>query len=74
MNLDNYREQYRQHKVAQTRLAVSVLRAVQAGTLVKPEACEHCGKVGEVVYDHDHTTGEFRAWLCRSCNRRDVLG
>lgn len=34
----------------------------------KPDACEVCCTAGMVVFDHDHKTGEFRGWLCPSCN------
>lgn len=30
--------------------------------------CEICGKEDNLVYDHNHTTKEFRGVLCRSCN------
>jgi hypothetical protein len=30
--------------------------------------CECCGRMGELILDHDHTTGAFRGWLCRECN------
>lgn len=37
--------------------------------------CTICGKVPKGEFrldvlhlDHDHATGEFRGWLCRSCN------
>lgn len=40
-------------------------------TRPRPEVCENCGTVGKrgVVFDHDHTTGKFRGWLCDNCNR-----
>jgi hypothetical protein len=34
----------------------------------RPLFCEVCKTEGEVVPDHDHTTRQFRGWLCRSCN------
>lgn len=38
--------------------------------------CCYCGvKESEIklCMDHCHKTGTFRGWLCRTCNRRDVL-
>mgnify|MGYP001573277352 CR=1 FL=1 len=35
---------------------------------VKRGACEVCETECELCYDHDHATGLFRGWLCRSCN------
>ena len=32
--------------------------------------CEACGEPNRrLVRDHDHTTGDFRGWLCDHCNR-----
>jgi hypothetical protein len=30
-------------------------------------SCGICQRLGRVVLDHDHATGEFRGWLCREC-------
>ncbi len=34
----------------------------------KTEDCEICGSVEKIVYDHDHTSGKFRGWICFNCN------
>jgi len=39
----------------------------------KPDACEVCGSNEQyehigICFDHDHTTGQFRGWLCAKCN------
>lgn len=36
---------------------------------LKHDPCEICGRICDLHYDHDHKTGEFRGWLCGSCNR-----
>lgn len=32
--------------------------------------CACCGEISEfkLLLDHDHETGVFRGWICRSCN------
>ena len=30
--------------------------------------CECCGKVKKLALDHEHTSYEFRGWLCSKCN------
>jgi len=30
--------------------------------------CEVCQAEGKTHYDHCHSTGQFRGWLCNSCN------
>jgi hypothetical protein len=30
--------------------------------------CEVCEELKKLYYDHDHATGEFRGWLCNTCN------
>lgn len=34
----------------------------------RPEACEICGDLGPVVFDHCHASGLPRGWLCSNCN------
>jgi NAD(P)H-flavin reductase len=31
-------------------------------------SCEICGDDAKLVYDHCHTSGNFRGWLCHHCN------
>lgn len=31
------------------------------------EDCSICGK-SDIVFDHCHSTNQFRGWICRSCN------
>lgn len=40
----------------------------------KPIVCEICGPlaIGRIVFDHCHTNGHFRGWICDRCNK--VLG
>lgn len=43
----------------------------KAGSL-RPDTCPICGGKDKICYDHDHTTGMFRGWLCGPCNT--ILG
>jgi Recombination endonuclease VII len=38
----------------------------------KAKGCAICQSPDSICMDHDHKTGKFRGWLCRSCNT--VLG
>lgn len=39
----------------------------------KPETCEICDEMNlRIVFDHCHTHGQFRGWICDRCNK--VLG
>lgn len=35
----------------------------------RANACELCGTACRTVFDHCHTNGHFRGWLCDRCNR-----
>lgn len=48
------------------------MRERRAGR-ARPELCELCGRAptgqGKILaFDHCHTTGKFRGWLCNKCN------
>ena len=39
----------------------------------RPSQCEMCGMPTKdlkqkLCFDHNHTTGEFRGWICHRCN------
>ncbi len=35
----------------------------------RPDKCSVCGrKKHKIVFDHCHQSGQFRGWLCESCN------
>lgn len=41
--------------------------------VVKPSSCDVCGIPEHLLkrklsFDHNHTTGKFRGWLCGNCN------
>lgn len=38
----------------------------------RPEMCELCREISKTVFDHSHSKGHFRGWICDRCNR--VLG
>lgn len=38
----------------------------------RPKICEVCEKERKIFFDHDHSTGNFRGWICLNCN--NVLG
>jgi hypothetical protein len=47
-------------------------RLIEAGK-PKPEFCPLCkNKKYRIVFDHCHTSGKFRGWICDQCNK--VLG
>ncbi len=34
----------------------------------RPEKCDVCSSKVRIVYDHCHSSGAFRGWLCNACN------
>lgn len=77
-------EYYKQNKakiVARITVRRREQRISQAG-IARPNKCEICGSIEinmnkrgcktKIVYDHCHSTGLFRGWICSRCN--SVLG
>ena len=63
---EQYKERNRRKQAEQ-----ALNRETMAGR-PRPDVCEACsgppdGKIG-LHFDHCHTRGHFRGWLCRSCN------
>lgn len=49
----------------------AVQRALRAGDLVRPQACEFCGKVGSLDGHHpDYSKPLSVKWACRRCHQR----
>ena len=38
----------------------------------RADVCDVCEESGKTVFDHSHSSGEFRGWICNRCNK--VLG
>lgn len=53
------------------RTAVTVYRALNRGVLVKPVACEQCGRTGRIeAAHHDYSKPLDVLWLCRFCHAK----
>lgn len=73
--IKKWREENKEHWNALKREGARRRRAakqlVEAGR-PKPGNCEICNSGDPLVFDHCHTKGHFRGWICHRCNR--VLG
>ncbi len=69
-NKEKHQINFRRNYPSQYAKKLATLEAL-AGR-AKPATCEICGGADKISFDHDHTTGKFRGWLCGKCN--SVLG
>ncbi len=64
------RERHPEHKKARD----AVYRALKEGALIKPAACQDCGKETDDLQGHHESYDESRyldvAWVCRKCHRK----
>lgn len=70
------KQRYGRNRLAQQeRSRHRMRRGLPTPTRKCPQNCELCGgspKKRALSLDHDHKTGQFRGWLCGSCNM--ILG
>lgn len=57
------RDQFFQRKYA---LSLADLKSASAA---QNHRCKICNEIGQLVVDHDHTTGKVRGLLCHPCNK-----
>ena len=58
----------REHAYAYAK-SYKVRRSEAKAARSKPTVCEACEREHDkIVFDHDHTTGMFRGWICDTCN------
>lgn len=69
--IESGRKSYYKHREKNIRRVVEGVRKRKERLAGRPRTdhCEICLRVGSVVFDHCHTTGKFRGWLCTRCNR-----
>jgi hypothetical protein len=68
---------YQHCKQCEKEIATVTREAKRKCDVTKSTCCDICGRVenvekyknSKIVFDHDHTTGKFRGWICDSCNR-----
>ena len=49
----------------------AVMKAINSGVIVRPDACSECGKLGKIEAHHDSYAPEHRLnvrWFCRQCH------
>lgn len=69
--VDDHKRYARDLERERTRSRVYQRRNLPEPTRPVPEACELCGNLPRrrvLHLDHDHISGEFRGWLCTTCN------
>lgn len=71
INLELAKAQATSVKPSHKRAIAAVQRALRTGDLVRPGACENCGKRCKVQGHHvDYEQPLMVAWLCKKCHIR----
>ena len=77
-NKEKNREQSRAWRINNPERSLAIRDAWQTKkynvTRKRPDVCEICGQPPSpqphrLCLDHCHTSGQFRGWLCHSCNK-----
>lgn len=66
-----YREQYKAEHPERVKAGEKLRRRLRHGLIVKPGACEECGRTDLAIHGHhdDYSKPYEVRWLCASCHR-----
>lgn len=71
------RDEFKRHPVCKScmRLHTQTVQRIKKTAPPKPSVCECCGRNPDTdrtirgwAMDHNHSTHEFRGWICQTCN------
>ena len=66
--LKEQRRKQREERAARRSTPEYKARQEKRAGRAMPDACEICGEVHPLVFDHCHAKGHFRGWICNACN------
>ena len=54
--------------ITEAELLLRTLKKQHPQPATGTQKCGCCGRIDKLFLDHDHSTKEFRGWICRNCN------